>query len=195
VPARHCYDVICCGKFLVDDLRPGAADEMAVFVRDELQTANWMRAQSPADPAAPRSDRPDHGPNGSFAAWPAMMAKTLFDLGHDDQAADLLRRCAGALFEGVLGQAYELWPTTDSAAGVRIAQRGVCMREGLGGAAFAEMILSTVFGFRPLMGEPALPLWRPDRPRPFTGSLHHVRWQGDLVRLQAGPTGVRMVNR
>ena len=37
----------------------------------------------------------------------------------------------------------------DRDAPIHIAMRGACMRESVGGGAFDEMIIGTLFGFRP----------------------------------------------
>lgn len=190
-PVRHCYDFICAAQFLGEALPPSVRDEMVRFVEHELITRSWMRAQSLTDPAAARSDRPDHGPYGAFGAWPALTAGALFQLGRFAEGTDLLRRCAQALSEGVVGQAYELWGPArhQPDAPVRIAARGFCLREGVAGGAFAQTIMGGLFGFRPEVGR-ADPRWRPDVPRPVRGVLRHVRWAGALWEVAGGPTGV-----
>ena len=46
------------------------AEEMAAFVKQSLLVPHWMRALSLTDPAAPLSNRSDHGPSGSYIGWP-----------------------------------------------------------------------------------------------------------------------------
>ena len=45
---------------------PGVAAEMGAFVARELLALPWMRALSLRDPAAPFSNRSDHGPSGAY---------------------------------------------------------------------------------------------------------------------------------
>ncbi|MBK9178259.1 MAG: hypothetical protein IPM45_01565 [Acidimicrobiales bacterium] len=190
---RHCYDFICAGAFLGDRLTDSVRAEMVGFVQRELLTASWMRAQSLLDPAAAASDRPDHGPYGAFGAWPALTAQAMFELGRFAEGVDLLHRVVGALAEGVVGQAYELWgPERDTVdAPVRIAARGFCLREGSAGGAFAETVVTHVFGFRPEIGA-ADPRWRSDEARPATGVLHHLRWAAGSWRLALHADGVSL---
>ena len=62
---------------------------MTDFVERELLTDHWMRAQSLSDPAAAKSDRPDHGPMGAFCAWPGETIATFCEFGEFDQGAGL----------------------------------------------------------------------------------------------------------
>lgn len=45
---------------------PSIAAEMGAFVDRELLALPWMRALSLKDPAAPFSNRSDHGPSGAY---------------------------------------------------------------------------------------------------------------------------------
>jgi hypothetical protein len=45
---------------------PGVAAEMGAFAARELLELPWMRALSLHDPAAPFSNRSDHGPSGAY---------------------------------------------------------------------------------------------------------------------------------
>ena len=81
VELRHCFDFVCVGRFMFEDLTPQMKQEMVAFVERELLTDHWMRAMSPQDKAAARSDRPDHGPMGAYDAWPALTAESMCQLG------------------------------------------------------------------------------------------------------------------
>ncbi len=76
VPVRHCHDYIMVGQALENDLPPQMKSEMNAFVERELLTKTWMRAMSLKDPAAAKSDRPDHGPLGSYDGWPPLTMDT-----------------------------------------------------------------------------------------------------------------------
>jgi hypothetical protein len=69
---RYCYDFATVGRFMVGDLSAKVRGEMVSFVKRELLTQRWMRAQSKLDVAAATFDRPDHGSMGAYDAWPAV---------------------------------------------------------------------------------------------------------------------------
>jgi hypothetical protein len=192
VEMRHCYDFTCVGSFLCNDLPATVRREMVDFVRRELLTKRWMRAQSLKDVAAARSDRPDHGPMGAFDAWPALTAGAMCRLGAWREAVGFVRRTQGALHEGVYAQAREHYGPRrrEFDAPVRIAMRRGCMRECVGGGAFAEMTIGALFGYAPQIGRP-LRLLSPAVDRGFEGKLLHVRHGAKLLRLHSGPNGVR----
>ena len=91
VPIRHCYDYITIGQALEKDLSPQIKSEMNNFVETELLTKTWMRAMSLKDPAAAKSDRPDHGPMGSYDAWPPMTMDVMCRSGAFDKALAFLK--------------------------------------------------------------------------------------------------------
>jgi hypothetical protein len=62
------------------------------------------------------------------------------------------------------------------------------MRECSGGA-FAETIISTLFGYDAQLGG-NLALMDTAVRRGFRGELHHVRYGSDLLRIRSGETGV-----
>src|ERR1035441_923814 len=84
-----------------------------------------MRAQSLQDPAADRSDRPDHGPMGAYAGWPPETVDGLCHLGYWQDALDFYRRCEAATHEGAFSQGDEFYgpKKRDYDAPVRIARR------------------------------------------------------------------------
>lgn len=191
VELRHCYDFVCVGKFMAGDLTEQMKGEMVDFVERELLTDRWMRAMSPRDKAAEISDRPDHGPLGAFDAWPALTVDTMCQLGAWQDAIDFTRATQEVLNEGVYAQAHEFYGPRrmERDAPVRIALRGACMRECVGGGAFAEMIVGTLFGFSPQYGRD-LQLFEPNTDRNFEGKLVNVPFRGELLEITSGPEGV-----
>lgn len=196
VELRHCYDFVCVGEFMSPDLTDQMKQEMVDFVERELLTDHWMRAMSPLDKAAEISDRPDHGPMGAFDAWPALTANTMCMLGAWNEAIDFLRRTQDVLDEGVYGQAREFYGPNrlERDAPVRIALRGACMRECVGGGAFGEVILESLFGFNPTFGKP-LELFDPGVDRGFVGTLYSINFRDELIDIASGGAGVRVLER
>ena len=72
---------------------------------------------------------------------------------------------------------------------MHIAMRGACMRESVGGGAFAEMIIGTLFGFQP-QADKELVLYQPDVDRGFEGQLLNVRHNGRLLDITSSSEGV-----
>ena len=193
VEMRHCYDFATVGRFLAADLPPSVRREMVDFVQRELMMEKWMRAQSQLDGAAAYSDRPDHGPMGAYDAWPAVTVDALCRLGYWNIAISFLRRTQAALYEGVYAQAREFYGADrrDSDAPVRIAQRQGCMRECTGGGAFAETVLTTLFGYLPKFGG-APELLNSETPRGFSGEVRHVRQGEQRYTILSGDAGLRL---
>lgn len=191
VELRHCYDFVCIGRFMNSDLSPAMRREMVEFVERELVDEPWMRAMSPLDIAAADSDRPDHGPMGAYDAWPALTAESMCLLGAWRPALDFLRSTQAALEEGVYGQAREYYGPnrSETIAPVHIAMRGACMRESVGGGAFAEMIIGTLFGYQP-RATAELELYRAHDNRGFEGELRNLQHQGKLLDITSGSNGV-----
>jgi hypothetical protein len=191
VELRHCYDFVCIGRFMNDDLPAKTKQEMVTFVEQELIDEPWMRAMSPHDKAAAESDRPDHGPMGAYDAWPALTAESMCLLGAWRPALDFLRSTDAALDEGIYGQAREYYGEDPSSndAPVHIAMRGACMRESVGGGAFAEMIIGTLFGFQP-QATSDLTLYEAEVDRGFEGELLNVQHDGRLLDITSNSDGV-----
>ncbi|TWT75628.1 hypothetical protein Pla123a_31380 [Posidoniimonas polymericola] len=192
VELRHCYDFVCVGRFMTDDLPPQTKREMVDFVERELLAHHWMRAMSQRDEAAQISDRPDHGPMGAFDAWPALTANTMCRLGAWDEAVSFIRSTSTVLNEGVYGQAHEFYgpDRNQPDAPLRIAARGWCLRECVGGGAFAEWVIESLFGYTPELGRD-LQLLAPQQPRGFNGRLYNVGFHGRSVDLVSDASGVR----
>jgi len=191
VELRHCYDFVCVGSFMADDLTPKMKHEMVEFVSRELWTDHWLRAMSLEDEAAKLSDRPDHGPMGAYDAWPALTARTMCLLDDWKPAVQFLRSTQAVLYEGVYGQSREFYGDhrTDRDAPVRIAMRQACMRESVGGGAFAEMIIGTLFGFAPGFNQD-LTLYDASADRGFQGKLLNVRYRDKLLDINCDTSGV-----
>ena len=151
VGLRHCVDYIYVGNALANDLTPAVRREMTDFVKRELLTRDWMRAMSLKDAAAPVSDRPDHGPMGAYDGWPALTVGTMWRLGFPGDAFDFYCRTAEVTQEGPFAQAREFYGPRrkEYDAPVRIAERDGCMKECISGAAFADVVVNTFFGFAP----------------------------------------------
>jgi hypothetical protein len=144
----HCLDFGLVAAHLHADLSPAQRGEGVRFVTEKLLTSTWMRALAPDDPAAPVSNRPDHGAAGAFCAWPGVTAYGLAKLGRGDLAADLLRVVHESTSGALWGQAMEII-VDDCGERVRVAEEGASNRESIGGVAIAEAIVSGLFGFEP----------------------------------------------
>jgi hypothetical protein len=153
-----------------------------------------MRAMSPKDAAAAVSDRPDHGPMGAYDGWPALTVGTMWRLGFPGDAFEFYCHTAEVTKEGPFAQAREFFGPRRQQFGapVRIAEREGCMKECISGAAFADVVVNTFFGFAPSLDGKNL-LADPQTPRPFTGKLLNVSTRGKLFNLSAGSAGVECV--
>jgi hypothetical protein len=194
VELRHCVDYIYVGNALAHDLAPDMRREMTDFVKRELLMRNWMRAMSLQDAAAAVSDRPDHGPMGAYDGWPALTIGTMWRLGFPRDAFDFYCRTAEVTKEGPFAQAREFYgPQRDQYdAPVRIAEREGCMKECISGVAFADVVISTFFGFVPSV-DGKNTLADPQTPRPFTGKLLHVSSRGERFTISAGEKGASVL--
>lgn len=148
VEMRHVLDFTTIGQTIPELLTPAMRSEMTAFVKNELITDHWMRAQSLSDPAAGKSDRPDHGLKGAFSAWPAETARVLCHFGQQDLALDLLHRVATATDEGPFSQSRELMGTTNDAP-ARIAIRGEQAYNATCGVGFIDAIVEGLFAWHP----------------------------------------------
>lgn len=190
---RHCLDFQFVAQSIPQDLSPAVRKEMRDFVVGELLMKDWMRAQSLQDPAAAKSERPDHGPMGAFPSWPPETADGLCYLGYWKDAIDFYRRCEAVTHEGAFSQGHGFYgpKKRDFDAPVRIANAGTNCREALGGGDFAGVMIRTFFGFSPSLNGKGL-LRAPDQPRGFSGKLRHLRSGTDLVTITSGPRGLTM---
>jgi hypothetical protein len=194
VPVQHCVDVIYVGDALADDLAPAMRTGMRAFAQRELLTAHWMRAMSWKDPCAEHAFRPDHSPTGAYDGWIPLTAASLWRLGDPAGAYAFYIRSEAVTSEGAFAQAHEFYGPDPRSydAPVRIALHGSNMKECISGAAFADVVLSTFFGFAPdPTGQQVLA--DAQQPRPFTGRLQGVRWHGGLVAIAADDHGCRVL--
>ncbi len=106
VEVRHCYDFITILNTIPDDLSETQKTEITNFFINELQTENWMRANSPEDNNAIFSARPDHQWNGAYPAWPPMAVTGLYKIGQSRLAFDWLKGLAKSANQGPFGQAH-----------------------------------------------------------------------------------------
>ncbi len=194
VELRHCVDFIYIGNAIGKDLSAAQKTEMNAFVKRELFARDWMRAMSQKDAAAARSDRPDHGPMGAYDGWIPLTVGVMWRLGDPRSAYDFYTRTASVTAEGPFAQAREFYGPTRNAfdAPVRVAARGGCMKECVSGAAFNDVVINTFFGFSPDADGKRM-LADPNTPRPFTGTLRHVVFNGKQYTLTGGGQGVKAV--
>jgi hypothetical protein len=193
VEMRHVFDFTTIGLTINKDLSPQMRNEMTGFVERELLTDHWMRAQSLSDPAATKSDRPDHGPMGAFCAWPGETIATFCEFGQFDKALDFLHRCADVTREGPFCQSRELLGKTHDAP-VRIAERGARGNpsqtyNASNGGSFAETIIRGFFGYQPdLLGQTLVP---DPHPRGFQGQLLNVWQHGSRFNISSTEQGIQ----
>ncbi|MFI5387141.1 MAG: hypothetical protein ACHQ50_13600 [Fimbriimonadales bacterium] len=194
VVCRHVYDYLTIGMWMTPDLTPSMRSEMTAFVDRELLADGWIRAMSLSDAAAAISDRPDHGPRGSYCAWPALAALTMAKFGQFVEMENLIELCEGASWQGPFPQAFELLQVPGTNRWIpRISLRGADYNE-TSGAAFAETIIHGLFGIEfGLHGE--VQISQGHAPRPVEARLHNVRTKMGLRDFECGPSGVRIAQR
>ena len=155
------------------------------FVSDKLLASTWMRALAADDPAAPVSNRPDHGAAGAFCAWPGVTAHGLAKLGRTDLAAQLLSVVHESASGALWGQAMEII-SDDRGQRVRVAEDGVS--NGTPSAASQPPGARLgLFGFEPTFRElSAAPL--PDRiDVPGIGSLANINVPNTGLQIRPRP--------
>jgi hypothetical protein len=109
VGVQHCIDFLTISQAIGPQLPQDMRSEMLSFVQQDLLTTSWMRALALDDPAAPRSDRADHGPFGAYDSWPALTISGMLALGYTDEAVAMLDRVAPVLQEGPFGQSHRVY--------------------------------------------------------------------------------------
>ena len=194
VELRHCVDFIYIGDALQSDLTPTQKSEMNAFVKRELFMRDWMRAMSQQDAAAAHSDRPDHGPMGAYDGWVPLTVGAMWRLGDPNGAYEFYNRTAVVTKEGPFAQAREFYgpKKTEYDAPVRIAMRRGCMKECISGAAFADVVINTFFGFSPTVDGSSL-VSDPQTPRPFQASLTGLQYGGQFYQFTASERGVQII--
>lgn len=191
IPVRHCVDFFTVAYCMADDLSASMKREMVEFVKKQLLTDHWMRALSLQDPAAPESNRPDHGPMGAYDAWPPFTMEAMCRLEDWSHAVAFLRRCAQTTEEGPYGQSHELL-TASADSPVRKALRGEQVYNASCSGAFAEIIIRNFFGLQCRL-DGKLDVYAPESPRGFEGILRNVRVQGREQAIRSGRTGLTTV--
>ncbi len=193
VEIRHTLDFHFLGRYMSDELTGEMKEEMIDFVESELLTKTWMRAQSIDDPEAENSDRPDHGPLGAYDGWPLNTMEAFYHMGYPEKAMDFYRAIYPVTLEGTWSQARELWGENkyNQNARVRIARRGMCVREAASGIGFANVMLREFFGFAPQFMEDR-PLDRPNMERSIKGRMYNVNYRGKLYTITSDNKGLSM---
>jgi hypothetical protein len=189
---RHCFDYILVGQALAGDLSARMKSEMTAFVERELRTKTWMRAMSLQDPAAANSDRPDHGPLGSYDGWPPLTMDVMCRFGMFRSAVEFLRSTEAVTHEGPFAQSHEFLGPNQRGHDpmVRIASRGGQEFNSCCGTAFAGTIIGSFFGYRPDLPGSDLPLLASGTPRGFRGELLHLPHHGALYTITSDTDGV-----
>lgn len=189
VAVHSVFDFATVGLTIGKDLASRIKDQMIHFVEKRLLTDHWMRALSLNDEAASASNRPDHGPMGAYASWPAETMRVMCDFGKYRDALDFLHRCASVTYEGPFSQSRELMSRSDSAV-VRISPAPQTYNASNGGS-FAESIIRGFFGFRPDFLDGTIV---PDRTaRGFLGRLLNVHVDNRMLDIVSGAKGIAVV--
>ncbi|TWO34678.1 hypothetical protein E1J38_002135 [Seonamhaeicola sediminis] len=187
VEVRHVLDFIYFGKYLSNDVDPKIRKEMMDFLNTELRTDLWMRAQSLDDIAAKDSDRPDHGPLGSFDGWVPEVMDAMVNMDYAKDALTFYHDIEPVTYEGAWAQARELWgeDKLNKTAKVRIADRGWNNRESSSGIGISQVMLKNFFGFNPQIdSEKPLDMNHDDWPFKGRGKLHHVYFNEKYYRIE-----------
>jgi hypothetical protein len=186
-------DFIYAGDALYNDLSPEQRTKSIDFAKRELFTKDWMRAMSLKDPNYPKATRPDHAYTGSYDGWIPLTAAAMWRLGGTQDAYAFYCRTAEVTKEGPFAQAHEFYgpqPTSNDAS-VRVALRGSNMKECISGAAFADVVINTFFGFDPAP-DGKTPVVDPKTARPFRGTLSDVRFNDRLLTISASQQGIAL---
>jgi tetratricopeptide (TPR) repeat protein len=191
---RHILDFHFVGRYMGDDLTPEIKEEMIQFVESELMTESWMRAQSKDDLDADHSDRPDHGPLGSYDGWPLNTMEAFYHMGYPEKAMDFYRAIYPVTLEGTWAQSHELWGDNkyNKNARVRIARRGLSVRDAASGIGYANLMLREFFGFAPKFMNDS-PLDKPQMARSIQGKMHHINYQGNFYTIVSNENGLQLI--
>jgi hypothetical protein len=173
----HCLDFGLVAAHLNADLSADQRAAAVSFAAEKLLASTWMRALAPDDPAAPFSNRPDHGAAGAFCGWPGVTAYGLAKLGRKDLAATLLSVVHESASGGLWGQAMEI-VADHRGEWVRVAEDGVSNRDSVAGVAVAEAVVSGLFGLEPTFAGLA------EAPLPHSIEVPGI---GSLSNINIGP--------
>ena len=138
-----------------------------------------------SDIAAKDSDRPDHGPMGSFDGWIPEVMDAMTKMGYPQDALEFYKAIEPVTHEGCWSQAHELWGDNKrkKSARVRIPTRGWNNRESSSGIGISLVMLKDFFGFDPQINGEVVEdkdVW------PFSGEskLHHVYYKNDYYTIE-----------
>ena len=163
---------------------------MVRFVKAELLTPNWMRAQSLSDLYANFSDRSDHGPWGAYDGWVGMTVAGLAREGDMAGAEEFLRSTTVVTLIGPYGQAHSIRTPL-----LPYKPFAFTLYNALCGLALAECILTAIFGLQAgaasLLGPSDPSILAPHAPRSVTGALTDIPWQGQLYTAKSSALGVQ----
>jgi hypothetical protein len=195
IVSRHSFDFLTVSMTMNQDLDAKTKREMIGFVERELLTdSHFMRAMSMSDAQSPHSDRSDHGPKGSYIAWPSLAIQGMADLGEYSKAANILSDFRKAFEEGGMGQAIEFLMVPGTSKTInRVGERAgasfiVC------GSSYAGAIIDGLMGYRPgLDGSLVLPNASFDRG--FKGRLMNIRHGNKNYTIDSDSTGIRSSSR
>jgi hypothetical protein len=176
-PIGHCLDFGLVAAHLHADLSEDQRAAAVSFASEKLIASTWIRALAPDDPAAPFSNRPDHGAAGAFCAWPGVTAYGLAKLGRKDLAVQLLSVVHESASGGLWGQAMEIM-ADHRGEWVRVAEDGVSNRDSVAGVAIAEAVVSGLFGLEPTFADLA------EAPLPDSIEVPGI---GSLSNINIGP--------
>jgi hypothetical protein len=181
------------GRVAPGAIPPATAAEMTAWLKGSLLVPHWMRALSLSDPAAPLSNRSDHGPSGAYIGWPALTVKALHALGDTAGALAFLNDTLFCATLGPYGQAIEVNPPGDP-----YKPMDVTLYNALVAHAFGDAIMEVAFGLvlplaPPGEAPPASPLVDAGVPRGFEGTLWGVEWAGARWNVVSGAGGLELV--
>ena len=204
-PVQHVMDFVYTSRFLGVQggqsggrVGPGhipthVASEMGTWLKANLLVPHWMRALSLSDPAAPLSNRSDHGPSGSYIGWPALTIKSLHAQGDTAGALAFLNDTLFCATLGPYGQAIEVRPPGDP-----YKPMDVTLYNAMVSHSFGDAIMEVAFGLTlplALPGQPPAtsPLVDADKSRGFWGTLWGVHWNGTLWNVVSSSGGLALV--
>jgi len=201
-----CIDFLTIGRCMPNDLTTKMKQEMTDFVEQNLWLGNWMRALALDDESVQKtlstskgrnsithtwpgeSLRADHGCTGAYDGWPALTAEAFVSLGKADRGLGMLRSVAPVLDESPFGQSRyvsgQITPVRKASFGGQDYYEGA-------GAAFAEVMIRTFFGFDPGIEGTMIKL--KNVPRGFNGDLENVKYKSKIYTITSNVNGLKAI--